>query len=76
MFESAYAYTSGASGENSFDCLYSASKATNVKVKSIGLSWGIKKTIQKQPQVLAVAANNKYIHSYASGVIDASDCAY
>ena len=29
---------------------------------------------QKQPFILGIAANNKYIHSYSSGVIDASDC--
>ena len=26
------------------------------------------------PVSVAIAANNKYIHSYASGVIDATDC--
>ena len=49
MLESAYPYTSGATGENSFDCLYSASKATNVSVKSNGWSLKIKASIQKQP---------------------------
>ena len=28
-----------------------------------------------QPVTIPIAANNKYIHSYASGVIDATDCA-
>ena len=26
------------------------------------------------PLTMSIAANNKYIHSYASGVIDAEDC--
>ena len=34
----------------------------------------MKKAVNKQPVAVAVAANNKYIHSYASGVIDATDC--
>ena len=34
----------------------------------------IKAGVQKQPVSAAIAANNKYIHSYASGVIDAADC--
>ena len=28
----------------------------------------------KQPISMAIAANNKYIHSYKSGIIDAEDC--
>ena len=31
-------------------------------------------TIAQQPLVVAIAANNRYIHSYARGVIDAEDC--
>ena len=34
MLESDYPYTSGAEGNDSTDCLYSASKTTNVTVKS------------------------------------------
>ena len=34
----------------------------------------LKDLIQQQPLAVAVAANNKYIHSYASGIIDAEDC--
>ena len=34
----------------------------------------MKETLQKQPVILAIAANNKYIHSYESGIIDAEDC--
>ena len=34
----------------------------------------MKAAIQQQPVSVAIAANNKYIHSYASGVIDAADC--
>ena len=34
----------------------------------------MKVAIKKQPQTIAIAANNKYIHSYASGIIDAEDC--
>ena len=34
----------------------------------------VKSVVQLQPLVIAIAANNKYIHSYASGVIDADDC--
>ena len=36
----------------------------------------MKAALRIQPLVVGVAANNKYIHSYASGVIDAEDCAY
>ena len=28
----------------------------------------------EQPLTLAITANNKYIHSYKSGIIDANDC--
>ena len=34
----------------------------------------MKPAILKQPVSTAITANNKYIHSYASGIIDASDC--
>ena len=34
----------------------------------------MKKAVARQPVVAAIAANNKYIHSYASGIIDAEDC--
>ena len=34
----------------------------------------LKASIKKQPLTIAIAANNKYIHSYASGIIDADDC--
>ena len=34
----------------------------------------MKAALAQHPISVAVAANNKYIHSYASGVIDASDC--
>ena len=30
--------------------------------------------LSQQPISAAIAANNKYIHSYLSGVIDATDC--
>ena len=30
--------------------------------------------VQRGPVVVAISANNKYIHSYASGIIDAEDC--
>ena len=33
-----------------------------------------KAILQKQPVVVGITANNKYIHSYATGVIDADDC--
>ena len=35
----------------------------------------VKVAVQTQPVAIAIAANNKYIHSYASGIIDADDCA-
>ena len=35
----------------------------------------LKTRLQEQPLVVPIAANNKYIHSYVSGVIDADDCA-
>ena len=34
----------------------------------------MKASLQQQPVAVAIAANNVYIHSYASGVIDAKDC--
>ena len=34
----------------------------------------MKTAIKQQPVTIAIAANNKYIHSYASGIIDAADC--
>ena len=34
----------------------------------------LKTHIAKQPIALGIAANNQYIHSYNSGVIDATDC--
>ena len=34
----------------------------------------MKARVQKQPIVVAVAANNKFIHSYLNGVIDATEC--
>ena len=36
----------------------------------------MKTYLQKQPLAIAIAANNYYIHSYANGVIDATDCGY
>ena len=80
--ESVYPYTSGATGDDSTDCLYSASKATNIKVKSFSDSyWSdgyglplVKARVVQQPVAIAITANNLYIHSYASGVIDAGDC--
>ena len=34
----------------------------------------MKAVIKQQPATIAIAANNKYIHSYSSGIIDANDC--
>ena len=34
----------------------------------------LKATLQQQPVSAAITANNKYIHSYKSGIIDTSDC--
>ena len=34
----------------------------------------MKNAVAQAPLTVAIAANNKYIHSYASGVIDATDC--
>ena len=68
MLKDAYPYASGDT-KSSGDCLYSASKATNVKVvKSLRPldkfpgSEGLKYGIQQQPVSVAIAANNKYIH--------------
>ena len=77
MLESEYPYTSAPKDAPSSDCQYSDSKATNVKVKSLEFidQSQYKATLQKQPLILVIAANNKYIHSYKSGIIDAQDCA-
>ena len=40
MLESEYPYTSAPKDAPSTDCLYSASEATKVKVKSIGNTYG------------------------------------
>ena len=82
MLESEYPYTSHdwdrKKDAPSGDCQYSASKATSVKVKSI--EWAnmslkaMKTALQTKPLMIAVAANNKYIHSYKSGIIDKYDC--
>ena len=76
MLESEYPYTSAPKNAPSTACLYSASKATNVKVETIGgtLSHDMKAILQKKPLIMAIAANNVYIHSYESGIIDAFDC--
>ena len=83
MLESEYPYTSAPKNAPSTDCMYSASRATNVKVKrakSISFIEGesseniFKAALQKQPLVMGIAANNKYIHSYNGGIIDAEDC--
>ena len=34
----------------------------------------MKVALVQQPLAVSIAANNKYIHSYASGVIDSDDC--
>ena len=34
----------------------------------------IKAVVEQQPVAVVLAANNKYIHSYESGVVDAQDC--
>ena len=73
MLESEYKYTSGPKDAPSTDCQYSAARATNVKVKHIHNLARLKhfKTfLQKQPLIIGISANNKYIHSYSSGVID------
>ena len=85
MLERDYPFTSGATGENTFDCLYSQTKSSqhNVIVNSIGRPDlheyvesidSFKAAIKQQPLIIAIAANNKYIHSYKSGIIDSEDC--
>ena len=79
MLEGDYPYTSGATGDDTTDCLYSASEATNVDVISYAVADGyytgnLMAAVAKQPIAVIFAANNAYIHSYASGVIDADDC--
>ena len=76
--EDVYPYTSGATGDDSTECLYSVSKATNIKnggnyeIDNDNIK--IKTRIQQGPIATTITANNKYIHSYVSGVIDAEDC--
>ena len=84
MLENDYPYTSGAKGDDTTNCLYSAIKATNVTVESYEViqktnneddtQKRMKAALQKQPLAVALAANNKYIHSYANGIIDSEDC--
>ena len=78
MLASDYPYTSS-TGDDSSDCLYSASKAIKVEVKSYETSWlptekKLKAAVSRQPVSVAIAVNSVYIHSYASGIIDAYDC--
>ena len=83
MLASDYPYTSGG-GDDSADCLYSASKATSVEVSKLRLFVSlfsashirkvVKAAVAQQPVSAAIAVNNLYIHSYASGVIDTPDC--
>ena len=66
MLESDYPFTSG-TGDDSTDCLYSASKAINVEVKSFNKFWvtsqkKLKAAVAKQPVSVAIAANSVYIH--------------
>ena len=78
MLESEYPYTSAPKNAPSTECLYSESKATNVKVRHLkytGYTNKMKATLQTQPVDVAISANNIYIHSYASGIIDQYDCA-
>ena len=82
MVESDYPYTSGDTGENNFNCLYSqpTSSQHKVKVTDIKQFYGdynaekMKALIKQQPVTIAIAANNKYIHSYANGIIDSYGC--
>ena len=34
----------------------------------------LKAAVKNQPVSVALAANNRYIHSYSNGIIDATDC--
>ena len=83
MLETDYPYTSGATGDDSTDCQYDRKKATDVTVidwKFVGfgatmwVSSEMKAALAKQPIAVAITANNKYIHSYASGIIHADGC--
>ena len=76
--ESVYPFTSG-TGDESTGCLYSGSKATNIKILNVEIIGcenpsQMKARVQKQPFIVTIAANNKYIHSYSSGIIDVDDC--
>ena len=82
MLASDYPFTSGA-GDDSADCLYSASKATSVEVsgysefivtRRTNVMKILKVVVARQPVSTAIAVNSIYIHSYASGVVDAWDC--
>ena len=81
MFESDYPYTSGAQGDDSTNCLYQHSKTTNVtvfdwKLAKLAYTHTIKADLQKMPLAVAISANNIYIHSYTSGIIDGPDCGF
>ena len=80
MLETEYPYTSALKDKDSpsSDCQYSVSKVTSVRVKSTELAEltvnSLKTVLLKQPLIIPVAANNKYIHSYKSGIVNAKDC--
>ena len=82
MLESDYPYTSGDMGDDSNNCLYSASKTTNVEVYDFHSNIHeeghvvdqMKANVRRQPLAGALAVNNKYIHSYKSGIVEARYC--
>ena len=77
MLDTEYPYTSAPKDAPETECKYSKTGAIKAKVKHVyepNEKCRAVRALQKQPVVTAIAANNKYIHSYKSGVIDAADC--
>ena len=78
MLESAYPYTSGG-GDDSTDCLYEASQATNVTVSSYvdvtpSNPSQMMAALNTQPLAVAIEADKMVFQTYHSGVLTSSKC--
>jgi cathepsin L len=78
MLESAYKYTSGG-GDDSTKCLYDASQASNVTVKSYvdvtpSSPSQMMAALNTQPLAVAIEADKMVFQTYHSGVLTSSKC--
>ena len=78
MLESAYPYTSG-TGDDSTNCLYSASETSNVTVESYvdvtpSSPSQMMAALNTQPLAVAIEADKRVFQSYKSGVLSSDKC--